>query len=379
MSIAIHIEADILCLLLLCVISYQSLHSVNQQTNRLLFRRTVYGVIAALALDMIRVLLIGRDFPGAVALNRVVNMLYLDVGVLLVSGWYLYVLERLHVRASRRATLCMMALTAAFFALNLVSLWTEWVFGITADNLFFRGRLFWIHPALLLGVLIASLARIHIAGFRRSGRIEPQALKLTSFYLIPICGMAASLACPGLPGTWPCVSVAIVLLYMDDQEREILRDGLTGLNNRKTLSAAFADYTRRVTPEEGIYLFMLDLDDFKRINDTLGHPVGDQALMTASKVLKRSCVGVHAIIARYGGDEFVVMGFFAGDDAARAFKEKIRANFEACNAEEQIPYLLAVSIGYARYHAPQTLTELMACADEALYRDKQQRHPSGAR
>ena len=370
-----HIETDVLCLLLLCAISYQSLRSVNQQTNRLLFRRTVYGVIAALGLDMLRALIDGRVFSGAVPLNRVLNMLYLDAGILLVCAWHLYVLERLRVSIRRRRIALMMCPAAIFVALNFASLWTEWVFGITDGNLFFRGRLFWIHPALLLGVMFASLVRIHIArATKGSGVDRRQAFKFTSLFLIPIAGTLLSLPFPELSGMWSCATVAIVLLYMNDQEREILRDGLTGLNNRKTLAAAFADYTRRVTSEESIYLFMLDLDDFKRINDTLGHPTGDEALMTAARVLKRSCVGIHAIIARYGGDEFVVMGFFAGEEAVEAFKEKVRSNFEACNAEEGLPYHLAASIGCARYHAPQTLTELMARADEALYVDKQQRH-----
>ena len=189
-----HIETDVLCLLLLCAISYQSLRSVNQQTNRLLFRRTVYGVIAALGLDMLRALIDGRVFPGAVPLNRVLNMLYLDAGILLVCAWHLYVLERLRVSIRRRRIALMMCPAAIFVALNFASLWTEWVFGITDGNLFFRGRLFWIHPALLLGVMFASLVRIHITrATKGSGVDRRQAFKFTSLFLIPIAGTLLSL------------------------------------------------------------------------------------------------------------------------------------------------------------------------------------------
>ena len=77
MAPAIHIELDALCLILLCTIAMQSRQSVNQQKDRILFRTTAYGIILLLALDILWVLIEGRQFPGAVALNLIVNALYL--------------------------------------------------------------------------------------------------------------------------------------------------------------------------------------------------------------------------------------------------------------------------------------------------------------
>ena len=88
MATAIHIELNALSLLVLCVIAYQSVHNVNQQMTRLLFRDMVYGIGAALTLDILWLLVEGRRFPGAIFLNRVVNALYLATGVVLGCIWY---------------------------------------------------------------------------------------------------------------------------------------------------------------------------------------------------------------------------------------------------------------------------------------------------
>ena len=95
MTTAIHIELNALCLLILCVITYQSVSNVNQQMHRVLFRSVVYGVIAQLILDSLWLLVEGRRFPGAILANRVLNGLFLSMSVILGCIWYLYVLEAL--------------------------------------------------------------------------------------------------------------------------------------------------------------------------------------------------------------------------------------------------------------------------------------------
>ena len=95
MSTIIHVELDVLCFLILAVIGYQITRSVSKQMNRVLFRTLIYGIKFSLALDIAWVLTEGRLFPGAVAVNKLIDALYLGVGVILGCIWYLYVLETL--------------------------------------------------------------------------------------------------------------------------------------------------------------------------------------------------------------------------------------------------------------------------------------------
>jgi diguanylate cyclase (GGDEF)-like protein len=122
-------------------------------------------------------------------------------------------------------------------------------------------------------------------------------------------------------------------------DRQLFMDPLTGLDNRDRLEAELA------TRQSGTVLF-LDLDNFKQINDRIGHPVGDEVLRRTGALL-RSCCRSTDIVARYGGDEFVVLV----EDATRAAElaERIVQRFRDEEWQEIAEGLdLTVSVGIAR-------------------------------
>ena len=369
MITAIQIELDLLCLVLLYAIAHQSLKNINQQMNRVLFRCMVYGTIVQLALDVMWLLVEGRSFPSAIMANRVINALYLSAGVILGCIWYLYVLETLGYTITRRLQTIVMLPGLFFLVLNIVSIWTGWVFTVSPRNVYAHRPLFWLQMIGAYGMLAIPLIHLIVRLVRR---VTPPprsvVFNLLSFYFIPVVGAIVSLFYTGMPGTWTCAAISLVLLYINDQDREIIRDGLTGLNNRKTLDGVFPEYVKLGEP---LYLFMMDLDRFKQINDTYGHPVGDQALVAAANILSASMTGRKGILVRYGGDEFLIMGCFADDAAAEAFKQSILQRFEAYRRDQNPPYWFAMSIGYAQYVPGQTLEALVERADSALYQEKQ--------
>ena len=369
MITAIHIELDLLCLIMLYAIAHQSLANVNQQMNRILFRLLVYGVMAELTLDILWLLAEGRSFPGAIMANRVINALFLSGGVILGCIWYLYVLETLGYTITRKLQTVVMLPGLFFLILNIVSIWTGWIFTVSPENVYAHGPLYWLQTIGAYGMLAIPLVHLIIRLIRR---VTPPPrdvlLNLLSFYFIPLVGAIVSLFYTGMPGAWTCAAVSLVLLYINDQDREIIRDGLTGLNNRKTLDGVFQEY---VKANEPLYLFMMDLDRFKQINDIYGHPAGDQALVTAAKLLSASMVGQKGILVRYGGDEFLIMGFFGDDAGADGFKQAILKCFDDYRREHKPPYWFAMSIGYTRHVPGQTLEALIEQADQALYLEKQ--------
>ncbi len=164
MSASIHIELNALCLLLLCTIVYQSRKNYNQQMSRLLFRITAYGIIGQLILDMLWRLIEGRIFPGAVFANRVINALYLGIGVCLGCIWYLYVLETLGHKITRRLQTVVMLPGLFFTFLNLLSVWTGWVFTVSPENIYAHGPLFWLQTIGAYGMLLIPFAHILVFG-----------------------------------------------------------------------------------------------------------------------------------------------------------------------------------------------------------------------
>ncbi|RMH22421.1 MAG: diguanylate cyclase [Gemmatimonadetes bacterium] len=151
-----------------------------------------------------------------------------------------------------------------------------------------------------------------------------------------------------------------------------LIDDLTGLYNRRgfaDLGEQYVKLARRST--RGVALVFLDIDRFKTINDTLGHHVGDRALLRVADLLKDT-FRRSDIIARMGGDEFAVLALEASGEDARMLVDRLRAQIGEFNESSREPYRLSVSIGLARCEGDGRvrLEDLLEQADAAMYEEK---------
>ena len=149
-------------------------------------------------------------------------------------------------------------------------------------------------------------------------------------------------------------------------------DALTGALNRRTLdqwlSRAFADSHRT---NKDLSVLFVDLDNFKSINDTHGHAAGDHCLRRVSGALS-GVIGMHDLLGRYGGEEFLVASTDATSDAARQLGERIRAAVEDLPVEWNGHALtLTASVGVAsRWPHENMPNETIERADKALYAAK---------
>ena len=153
-----------------------------------------------------------------------------------------------------------------------------------------------------------------------------------------------------------------------EQQRLAVTDGLTGLYNRRFLTAHMAAEDDAATAGP-VSLLVIDLDHFKRINDTHGHPAGDAVLRESADRIAATC-RASDVVARYGGEEFVVLCPDTGAAEARELAERIRRRI----AEEPVPYggtriPASASIGIATRPRGDA-GALMIAADQALYRAK---------
>jgi diguanylate cyclase (GGDEF)-like protein len=160
-----------------------------------------------------------------------------------------------------------------------------------------------------------------------------------------------------------------------DQLEELSdRDPLTGLYNRRRLEVEFNRVGWNAHHQEGISVALADLDDFKRINDTLGHHVGDIALQRVGKALSEGC-RQRDVVARTGGEEFVLLMPETSPEEAFACSERLRTVVAALSFEDVAPGLrLTVSVGVASSasgsRAAGLPQSLLKQADEMLYAAK---------
>ena len=173
----------------------------------------------------------------------------------------------------------------------------------------------------------------------------------------------------------PLLAVQQSAVSSRERERDALRDPLTGLANRKLLVRT-TEGTLRVASSRGepVALFLLDLDRFKEVNDTLGHAVGDRVLQLAAERLERT-LRPGDVVARLGGDEFAVLLPVVRDAAAaREIAQRISAALEEPFTVRNTQIDIEASIGIAMF--PQHGTDfesLLQRADVAMYVAKSER------
>ncbi|MBI3979759.1 MAG: diguanylate cyclase [Chloroflexi bacterium] len=156
-------------------------------------------------------------------------------------------------------------------------------------------------------------------------------------------------------------------------------DFLTGLTNRRAFEERFRqEWERAHRYGRPLALALLDLDDFKRVNDTHGHRIGDRVLAAVGRAL-RSTFRIADVTARYGGDEFVVLMPETDEASARIAISRLMAALEALNARGDLPVAVSISVGLAVHSHERDPEALLEAADRALYADKQIRHQHPSR
>lgn len=164
-------------------------------------------------------------------------------------------------------------------------------------------------------------------------------------------------------------------LYNEKREKETIsseakRDGLTGLYNRRSFDSLIEDFVANKPNDTEGALFLIDMDYFKNVNDTLGHLAGDEVLKTLAGAMRM--VFPAGYLGRYGGDEFIafVTGVTSEEDLDRFGKElckKMDREYESGGKSVKI----SVSVGISGTEGIDDYSELYMKADKALYHSKE--------
>jgi len=169
---------------------------------------------------------------------------------------------------------------------------------------------------------------------------------------------------------WAAVSQLRMLMYL---YRQATRDPLTGLNNRRLLMDRLAEEEQRAKRTgQPLCLMMMDLDKFKRVNDTYGHHAGDKVLQRFAKIA-RAAIRATDVIGRYGGEEFVVVlpntSAEKGLEVAERLRKQVEEDVILLGDGQEIS--ATVSIGFAEMTASEDSAVMIERADVAMYSAKE--------
>jgi len=160
---------------------------------------------------------------------------------------------------------------------------------------------------------------------------------------------------------------------VEKMQHMVYTDSLTGVYNRRYFMEASEGVLQKVrATKSGLSVVMIDIDNFKHINDTYGHPVGDEVLKILAKRIQRVLREDSAVMARYGGEEFVLM--LTGEDSlhVESVAERVRQSINGVpfQVRDGVKIPVTISLGAATYGSGETMQQLVSNADVALYEAK---------
>lgn len=238
-----------------------------------------------------------------------------------------------------------------------------WVFYVDSGNHYVRGPLFLVFVAVYILNILILLVRTLYACQRT---LYPIKWKIISLFLFTIIGTCVQLIYPLVYVTWHCVTLSLFLLYILFTEFDGSFDILTQLYNR----ASFDKALKQLHHKKMFSLIVMDINDFKDINDTFGHDYGDDVLKEVGAIIKSS-FDYQCSWFRTGGDEFCVI---RRDANREKLKEQLKSLTSKLAAERQNNQCLpTISYGYSIFEGNIDLNikRMLKEADDQMYCYKQ--------
>ena len=298
------------------------------------------------------------------------NFLTFIFNLFLPSLWLLYVHLQVYpkLRKMKNLLCILIVINGINIILAILSQFYGWFFYIDADNIYHRGKLFGL-PALMTIILIGTAFALTITNRKKIGKKHYSSLAF--FPIPPLICIILQIAFYGIALSLNSVALSLFIVFLNIQNRSMYTDYLTGVYNRKKLEAYMKEKISASTKNKTFSAILIDLDNFKMINDTYGHDMGDYALGTAVRLLK-SCLKPTDFIARFGGDEFCAILEISNKVKLEATISKINSCVERYNKRGSQPYNLGFSMGYAvyDYRSHMNVEEFQKHIDVLMYKNK---------
>lgn len=307
-------------------------------------------VVANMVLIVIDIL--GWAFNGLqgfwnLQLNKWFNALLYVSAPAATSLWVLYTNYQVYqddkiITNTKRVMIVLLLLNAA---VSVLSVYTGWYFTVDAGNIYHRGNSFWIHItynyALLAYAFFFVISKRHM--------IEKRYLfSLLLFFVPPLIGTLLQTFYYGISYNWTGMMLSLLIIYFNIQDRGLNTDYLTGAYNRRQLDGYVKAKMRNSTEENSFSAILLDLDEFKQINDRFGHDAGDDALKDAVEIIRGS-LRQNDFVARIGGDEFVAIIDINTQPMLEQTVKRIEEGVKTFNQNSKRPYSISFSMGYDIY------------------------------
>ena len=236
-----------------------------------------------------------------------------------------------------------------------------------------------LYSVFFVAVPYVYIGAVIFYAFRKAKAVENPAEKRVHLYvgffplMVVLGGFIEMVFLPTMPIYCFCCTILMLMFYIQSMDRQISKDPLTDLNNRGELFRYVSQNSNLRKESRKTFVCMLDINDFKAINDTYGHAEGDRALVLLANALQqvtRQC-SYPLFLGRYGGDEFILILHPTSEEDVKELAALIRRQIHVNCVAEGTPYQIGIGIGYEELRAEDDTFQLcQQRADRKLYLDK---------
>ncbi len=372
MNFAGNIIINSYSIIILVIISvYSSRYIDKKNVKNRLYQLMVYITIMLLIADIL------SRFDGRPEtiiypiLNHTGNFIIFLTNPLLPCVWILFICYQ--IKGESNFSTWLKPLIAVDLLLNtiflLLSQKSDLLYYIDKGNIYHRGPLF---ICLVINCIFLTAFSIFLVLANRR-KIEEKYLFFLIFFTIPpIIGTILQTFFYGISLVINFVVLSLLIIFLNMQNRNLYTDYLTGVGNRKKFESYLSAKINASYYDKTFSAIMIDMDDFKSINDKYGHDMGDDALEATAKILTSCIRSSNDLIFRFGGDEFYIILDVSNKKDLKATVKRIENAVAKYNNACKKPYRIDLSMGYGVYEAESkmSMNEFLKHLDKLMYTNK---------
>ncbi len=333
--------------------------------HRTLFKRMIIINMAMLVIEVLAWVFDGIVSPEAFFLNYAFNWLLIFLEPVMASMWVSYVDYKINESRKRlKKRLYYLHASILGFVILIVNIFYPVAFEIDSNNVYHRGSLLWIILVYVFAMIVYSV----IISFKNRQVLTGSMLVgISLFALIPVVSSLVQMLVYGVILHWALAALGIVFAYLLLETISNSKDYLTLLQTRSKSD----EYIKsKIEMEHTFGVIMIDLDNFKVMNDEYGHKNGDNILFHFSKILIDT-FSESGFVARYGGDEFIITFDQSVRKTDLMYKQEIKERILSYDKFDLLSQLkFSFGSTYYKPEEPQTMDELMFEVDRLMYLDK---------
>jgi diguanylate cyclase (GGDEF)-like protein len=371
MDLLVRLDINLFSLVISALIFFDMYNRNEKQFLQYrLFIALLLSNMVLLVLDSLSWVLDGHSGPAILLALISVNILYYIMNPLPPFLWSLYAHYQVFHdgRRTRKLFLPLLIPVIIFALISITNPLTDWLFFFDGNNVYHRGNNFYLVVIICYTYLICTFVFI----FMNKRSIEKRHFIPLLLFPVPpfICGILQAVSY-GLVLVWSSITLSILIVYHSIQNHRLSTDFLTNIYNRNELEQYLNMKIRNSANKNLFSGIFIDIDNFKQINDSYGHKIGDNMLIDTAELIRKS-LRKDDFLARYGGDEFVVILDIHDVSVLEQTVLRINSNVMNYNSNSEYPFKLSISMGYGIYDPESGMDKEMFIKhiDDHMYEKK---------